>query len=402
MAESDRSPEKPIRRILLVDPFLHVHSHTQFKAAAVSTGFEQAEIVIVTSTVNPAHREQVERFAQSHPRVRLHWLETKVESITGRLHGWQMYRLAMREVEALLRTEPFDRVIYIMADLALPFLALPFFRREFAEHRRQRICGILFRDQGLRTFASGIKARAIAFLDRFLLGSAVRAGGIRRLTFLDHLCADRARARWGEMFGPGVDPMEIKNASPAEARQKFGIAPTDKVLLLFGAKSDRKGIVETLAHLCAARLPRESTLLVLAGPVDVTYRPAYEAAVAAASQHYRILRHETFVAEEDVPFYFAAADLVLCLYKNFNASSGVLLHAASIGKPVLVCTNGVMHDAVARFQFGEAVDTHDAPAAVAAIHRLLTLSDEGKAALAANALRYAESMDERRYLAQFF
>jgi acyl transferase domain-containing protein len=61
-----------------------------------------------------------------------------------------------------------------------------------------------------------------------------------------------------------------------------------------------------------------------------------------------------------------------------------------------------MHDAVARFQFGEAVDTHDAPAAIAAIHRLLALSAEEKAALAANALRYAESMDERRYLAQFF
>ncbi len=384
-----------------MDPFLHVHSFIQYKAAAVSVGFEQTEIVVATSTVIPGHREQAERFAQTCPRVRFHWLETKVAVITGRLHGWRLYRQAMREVESLLRAERFDRVIYIMADMALPFLGLPFFKREFAAHRRQGICGILFRDHGLRTTAGGLKARAIAFLDRFLLGAAVRSDAIRRLTFLDPYCADRARGRWGEIFGYGVDPMEIKNASRDDARRKWDIALGDKVILLFGAKSDRKGIVETLARLCAARLPRESTVLILAGPVDANYQHAYDAAVKAASQHYRIIRHETFVPEEDIPFYFAAADLVLCLYKNFNASSGVLLHAASMGKPVIVCTNGAMHDAVARFGFGEAMAVDDAPAAISAIHKLLGLSAEKKDALAARARRFAGTMDERRYLAQF-
>lgn len=393
---------EPAKRILLVEPFLHVHSFTHYRAAAVSEGFESAQIVVLTSTVNEAHRAQAEQFAREHGRFEFRWLETRTAQIRGRLHGWQLYRRAMLEAEALLRAEAFDRVAYVMADLTLPFLGLPLFRSQFAAHRRLGVSGILFRDQGLRPSSRTVKARLLAGLDRFLLGCAARSGAFHRLTFFDHLCADRARGRWGALFGPGVDPMELKTADPAEARRKFALAPQDTVLLLFGAMSDRKGVAESLAGICAAGLDAERTVVVLAGPVEPSYRPVYDGAIEAASQRLRILRHDRFVDEADIPFYFAAADVVLCVYKNFNASSGVLLHAASMGKAVLVCKNGVMEDAVARFGFGRAVDAGDTAGIAGALKDLLGLPQAARAEVAAGARRYAESMDARRYLAQFF
>jgi cytochrome b len=83
-----------IRRVLLVEPFLHVHSFVHYRAAVASEGFEQAQIVIATSSVNEKHKAQAQAFATVNPRVELRWLKTTVESINGRLHAWRVYRRA--------------------------------------------------------------------------------------------------------------------------------------------------------------------------------------------------------------------------------------------------------------------------------------------------------------------
>lgn len=391
-----------IRRVLLVEPFLHVHSFVHYRSAVASEGFQQTQIVIATSSVNEKHKAQAHAFATANPRVELRWLKTTVESINGRLHAWRVYRRAMREVEAMLRRETFDLVAYVMVDAALPFLGLPWFRREFSAHRKHRVSGIVFRDNGLRPIATSFKARGIAALDRWILGHALRNGGVRRFAFFDHICADRARARFGsEHVGDGVDPIEIHPADPQEARRKFGIAPDDFVLLLFGAMSDRKGVAVTLAHISAAGLPRERTVVVLAGPVAAEYRATYDAAIVEIAKHHRVLQHDYFVAEEDIPRYFAAADVVLCVYKNFNGSSGVLLHAASFGKPVMVSPSGVMADAVERHRFGEIVSLNDPASFSSALKRLATLDTPARDALRERALDYARLNDSRRYLSQF-
>jgi len=391
-----------VRRVLLVEPFLHVHSFVHYRAAVASEGFEQAQITIATSSVNEKHRAQAEAFATANPRVELHWLKTPVEAINGRVHAWRVYRQAMREVEVMLRRETFDLVAYVMVDAALPFLGLPWFHREFSAHRKQQVSGIVFRDNGLRPVATSFKTYIIAGLDRWILGNALRNGGVRRFAFFDHICADRARARFGsEHVGDGVDPIEIHAADPQEARRKFGIARDDFVLLLFGAMSDRKGVAETLAHISTTGLPRERTVVLLAGPVAAEYRATYDTAVAEIAKHHRVLQHDYFVAEEDIPRYFAAADVVLCVYKNFNGSSGVLLHAASLGKPVMVSPGGVMADAVERHRFGEIVSLNDPASFSSALKRLATLDAPARAALRERALGYARLNDSRRYLSQF-
>ena len=373
-----------------------------YRAAVASEGFEQAQFVIATSSVNEKHKAQVQAFATANPRVQVRWLKTTIETINGRLHAWRVYRRAMREVEEMLRRETFDLVAYVMVDAALPFLGLPWFRREFSAHRSQRVSGIVFRDNGLRPIATSFKARGIAALDRWILGQALRGGGVRQLAFFDPVCADRARARFGsEHVGDGVDPIEIHPADPQEARRKFGIAPDDFMLLLFGAMSDRKGVAETLAHIAAAGVPRERTVVVLAGPVAAEYRATYDVAVAEIAKYHRVLQHDYFVAEEDIPRYFAAADVVLCVYKNFNGSSGVLLHAASFGKPVMVSPNGVMADAVERHRFGEIVSLNDPASFATALMRLATLDAPAREALREHALDYARLNDSRRYLSQF-
>jgi len=391
------------RNVLLVDPVMVSHSLLYYEAALMSSGFESAEFTIATAIFRPGDRQRLTEFSHSHPRMKLQILEVPVGACLTRWDCWRSFGRSMRAAEQILQAQPFDLVAYLSLDLVLVYFALPAFRRKIHAHFQTRIAGTLFRDNGLRPpVEPGLKGRARGLTDLWILRRALQSGGVRKAAFLDHWCADRAR----ELLhvancGYGVDPVFPETRDPAAARAALGVRADEYAFLLFGMLSDRKGVLESLAMLREAPLPPHKTVVIVAGPSVPEFRVRLDEELAATSRKYRVIRHDRFIERPEMPAYFAASDCVICLYKDFTGSSNVLLHAATHGKPALVCPGGAMEDAVRRHRFGEVVRLDDSEGFSAAVCRLVALDGPARQAMARGAVAYGASMDARRFMAQY-
>ncbi len=391
------------RKVLLADPVMVSHSLLYYEAALTSTGFEDTEFTIATVVIREEDRQRGLEFARAHPRVKLIFPKAAVGPCYGRWQCWRGFARAMRAVEAILQAETYDLVAYLAMDLVLVQFAFPALRRRIPAHMRAGVSGTLFRDNGLRPPVSRtFKERAQNLVDRWMLPRALRSGGIRKASFLDHWCADRAR----ELFrvnncGHGIDPVFPEPCDSAAARARFNLKPDDFVFLLFGVLSDRKGILETLAMLRDAPLDPGKTVLLVAGPAAPEIRQRLQEELAAAGRKYRVIRDDRFISRTEMPAYFAAADCAVCVYKDFSGSSSVLLHGAVYGKTAIVSPGGVMEDAVRRHGFGEVAGIGDSKGFTAAVVKLATLSCAERERMGRGALAYGQSMDARRYMLQF-
>jgi glycosyltransferase involved in cell wall biosynthesis len=226
---------------------------------------------------------------------------------------------------------------------------------------------------------------------------------MRRLAFFDPACALLARARWGgEKIRAGVDPIFLPqdSGSVQQARARLGVPAEAFTVLLFGAFSERKGIVQMLDLLRETNLARPLHVLI-GGSVDANIRPRFETALSALKTRHAVHYFDGFVPDAEMADYFSATDLVLCAYKDFTGSSGVLLHGAAHGKPALVSPGGVMADAVRCHDFGKIVHLDDADTFHMAIAHFANLDAGSLAELAERARGYARANDARRYLGQF-
>ena len=392
------------RRVLVVEPVFHVHSIVYWDACLRSIGFEDAQIVIACCISEQHQRDRALAWAAHHPRAELRLLEGEHLTLSNRIANWAAHHQSMVQVEAMLRNESFELVVYMMVDCVFPFLSLRVFRGKFRAHWAARISGLVFRDNGLREASPPTwKARLRAGFDRFMLGRATRSPAVRRLAFLDPWCAERARELFkSDLCIAGVDPIELRDPIPASnvARTRLGVPDDAFAVLLFGSFSERKGIVQMLEILRDTKLHRP-LCIILGGPVAPEIRARFDVALAAVKKQHTVLWHDGFVPDESLPDYFAAPDVVLCAYKDFTGSSGILLHAAAFGKPALVSPGGVMADAVTRHGCGEVVDLGQPSTFIAALSRIAGLSEAERIALSECALGYARVNDARRYLSQF-
>ncbi|MET2011730.1 glycosyltransferase [Microbacterium chocolatum] len=125
--------------------------------------------------------------------------------------------------------------------------------------------------------------------------------------------------------------------SRARARERLELPTAGPVLLFVGqirAYKNVRHLVETFR-----RLPDDATL-VIAGhaPADLA-----DEIRAAAEGDARIVLHLGFVADDDLPAYLAACDLVVLPYRRVQNSGSAIL-ALSAGRPVLVPDLGAMQD----------------------------------------------------------
>lgn len=392
-----------MRTVLLVDPIVGSHSLLYYKAALASTGFESTRFTLACLARDDADRVRLEQFAREEKRFSLKVLGTMRGQCIARWECWREFGRVVSRVETLLRAGSYDEVVYLYLDLALPFFGLPLLRNSLPSHAGANLAGLIFRDNGLRPpVANTLKARARSAIDRSLLRRGLSFRAFRRVAFLDHWCADRARALFNcSVCGYGVDPVFYEPCDMKAARAQFGLNPGDFVFLLFGTMSDRKAIVESLACLRSAPLAPEKTVIIVAGPVGPDYRARLAQEIAVTGAKYRVIHHDRFITQAEVPAYFAAADCVVCAYREFTGSSSVLLHGALYGKTALVSPGGAMEDAVRRHRFGEVADIQDRDAFMRAAVRLAGAGEPERQEMAGHARVYGQSMDARNFMAQF-
>ena len=171
-------------------------------------------------------------------------------------------------------------------------------------------------------------------------------------------------------FGPFTD---LLGKPPIfDLRQRLGIAHEAFVLLAFGHVADRKNLDLVIAAL--ADVP-EVHLVVAGRATSASDHPIafYAGCARGAGVADRVHFITEFIAETDIPAYFAAADTVALTYASgFVSQSGVLQIAALWDKPLLASGGaGPLRDTVEGFGLGLTVEPDSAPAIVAGLRRLI-------------------------------
>lgn len=185
--------------------------------------------------------------------------------------------------------------------------------------RKVRVFNLLLR---AFLFALTVFPQTIVVLEEFLKNQLVSLVGMsEKIVVIPH----------------GVDT-SMAIIDKQTARKKLGIDKNTQILLYFGYLTWYKGV-----DFLAKTAIKPFTLIIAGG----------ESATQKNKRHYQEFVHaiyETvknsncvtitgFVEEKDIPFYFAASDLVLLPYRTFMSSSGPLSFVFAFQKPFLMSSH---------------------------------------------------------------
>jgi glycosyltransferase involved in cell wall biosynthesis len=190
----------------------------------------------------------------------------------------------------------------------------------------------------------------------------------------DHIFVhtEKMKAELVEQFGVGpgaitVIPYGMNNAVPnsdrtkAEARRLLGLSNEDKVLLYFGAIKPYKGLeylvkaFEQVAPRCAAYK------LLIAGERkkgSEIYFDAIERDINESPSRSQILQRVDFIPDDEVEWYFKAADVAVLSYTEIF-QSGILFLAYSFGLPVIATEVGSFRQHVIEGRTGFLCNSRD-------------------------------------------
>ncbi len=159
----------------------------------------------------------------------------------------------------------------------------------------------------------------------------------------------------------------------AEARARCGMDENERALLFFGLVREYKGL--DLALEALARLDERHRLHVVGEFYDK--RDNYEAIIARHGLASRVNLVDRYIPNEEVPAWFAAADLAVLPYRDAT-QSGIVEIAHGAGLPVLVTDVGGLASQVAEGRTGLLVKPNDAGAIAREVERFFEEELEGE------------------------
>ena len=127
-----------------------------------------------------------------------------------------------------------------------------------------------------------------------------------------------------------------------EACKKIGINPEENYTLFFGLIRDYKGL-DLLLEAWAKWLP-EGRKLLIAGEFYAS-REKYIALIERLGLQDRVVLHDRFIADDDVKYYFSAADCLVLPYRTAT-QSGVTQIAYNFSLPMIVTRVGGLPEIV--------------------------------------------------------
>ena len=129
------------------------------------------------------------------------------------------------------------------------------------------------------------------------------------------------------------------------ARAHFGIAPDKRVLVFFGQIKDVKGLDVLLQGFALAREKDKSLHLLIGGRVWKTDFSKYAQIIDRHALAPHCSLHIRYIPDDEVPYFYRCADLVVLPHLRIY-QSGVVLLAMSYGSPVLVSDIAGMLEAI--------------------------------------------------------
>jgi glycosyltransferase involved in cell wall biosynthesis len=132
--------------------------------------------------------------------------------------------------------------------------------------------------------------------------------------------------------------------SQLEARRNLGLGPSEKYLLFFGFIRKYKGLDLLLDAMADPRIREAGLKLIIAGEF-YDQREPYEKQIADLGLAGRLNMFTEFIPNEEVRYYFSAADLVVQPYHNAT-NSGITQLAYHFEKPMVVTNVGGLAEVV--------------------------------------------------------
>jgi glycosyltransferase involved in cell wall biosynthesis len=205
--------------------------------------------------------------------------------------------------------------------------------------------------------------RAVFFLgDRFIVHSEDNRESLGRVY--------RSAANTTSVIRHGILTLTSREGvSTTDARRRLGIPARDRTMLYFGNIRPYKGLNDLLRALPEVLAACPSTTLVIAGKPWTNWQPLGRL-IDDLGVRSRVRLFLDFVPAAEVEPFFAAADVVVLPYTQFDAQSGVGALALSFRKPLVVSAVGGLADLVLDPRV--AVPPWDASALAAAIIEVLT------------------------------
>ncbi len=141
-----------------------------------------------------------------------------------------------------------------------------------------------------------------------------------------------------------------------DAREKLQLNKDDKIILFFGLIRHYKGLDILLEAMASEKIKQQTIKLLIAGEFYEDKQP-YLDLIAKHNLQNSVILHDTFIANEDVRYYFCASNLVAQTYRNAT-NSGVTMIGYYYEKPMLVTNVGGLAEIVPNNTCGYVVETN--------------------------------------------
>jgi colanic acid biosynthesis glycosyl transferase WcaI len=361
------------RDLLVLEPDGDGHAEEWLRHLLVHLG-RQSQVERIWLAIPGNLRDRLTEQLPAHLRHRigllaltpteLHYCTHRRLAISGMARWWVMRRY-------LIRTGA--EIGYF---LSLDHLTLPLGLGLGAGGRR--LSGILFRPSvhyhEIGNYKPSLGERLRDWRKAVLYRGMLRNPAVDVVLTLDPFFADFASEHYpgGKKVAPVPDPAFPVAAVPAnDDRTPAGLPQDRHVLLLFGALTERKGVLHLLEAL--RRLPDAvagKTAVIIAGRVapEISDRfLAKEAHVRREKAGLWLKVENRWLSSAEIAALVRRCDIVLAPYQRFVGSSGVLLWAAHAGKPLLTQEYGLLGRLVRDHGLGIAVDTGNPSDLAAAI-----------------------------------
>jgi len=156
-----------------------------------------------------------------------------------------------------------------------------------------------------------------------------------------------------------VIPFGINNSvpntrlTPAEAKERLGIAAGERTILFFGRIKPYKGLEYLIAAFHEIFARHKGYRLVIVGrPFNCErYWTGIFQSICEDVEKGRVLLRADFIPDEETEVYFKAADVIVLPYRNIF-QSGVLFLGHSFGLPVLTADVGSLKDEIVEGKTG--------------------------------------------------